>query len=363
MSVKSIGSDDAASTKSIGSNDSVGLSPDCNIRSPNMSGRLFDCLVLMVYCPRHKLVAVMNTKGLNFTCLPFCEVREDDTFKKKSAQEVNRIIGRQDAELDAEKAVKHTPKFTTHIMQIIRTQLANDLFIVRVCQLVKLIPDDVFECCTSNLYVEWVPIKNLVDIKPIVANSSDLWGPELKTWCTTVKNLLEKDPNAVPTIVVNEYPFHSTALNLFSAEDSLEYRAILGVKLKEIYVSEIYESFLKHCLPCQYMRYQSFYSFFIRQKKKCTDPIVIKKVEEPKKFNPQRLYDSFCFKRNDYIDFEEFLLGIIVMDPVCKDLCEARVRAMFRSVNSKLNLQISEYPNRSQTDITLSTRIISTITI
>lgn len=58
----------------------------------------------------------------------------------------------------------------------------------------------------------------------------------------------------------------------------------------------------------------------------------IKEDEASAKLIPP-LYDLFRHKKNDYIDFHELFIGLVVMDPHCKDRCEARLRYIFRHYN------------------------------
>lgn len=107
-------------------------------------------MVLLIYCPTHHNVAVISHTRTRFIWLPFVQQRLGDTWKKAAIEAVDKLIGRQDAELDAESARKQRPKFEVNYLDITRVQMPDESFITRVCQLVVLIPDSEYQCCRNN---------------------------------------------------------------------------------------------------------------------------------------------------------------------------------------------------------------------
>lgn len=325
------------SLRSVQSSSSIGIGSESlsnKLKVPsegsiNNKDRLFDCIVLLIYCPQHRKVAVIESKRCRFVWIPFIQIREDSTWEQNTRGAVEKLIGRQDAEMDAASAAKLVPQYSLHKLDITRIQMTSLQFFVRLCQLVKLEQSTEFKCCVKNAQVDWLAIEEIVEDRSMLDSATDNhWGPELKVWCQRVCRHLTKQPESIPVTRINEYLLHNQALTLLSTEGSCEQKALLGMKLKPEHVVEMYEDFIRHCYPSMYMRYDSFRTFLLRNNfcQKTELDLNSARIN----VNMGKVYDSFRTKRRDYIDFDEFLLGIVCMDPKCKDRCEARIRHIFR---------------------------------
>lgn len=172
-----------------------------------------------------------------------------------------------------------------------------------------------------NLQVNWFSLSALV-----TQHADDMWGPEVRIFCQMLTG--EKQPTK--RMELNEFTI-SDSLRFFNRdmEQSQEHKAMLGLGLKVGCCVEVYEDFLRHCYPSLSISINAFRTYLMR--------FDLISESEPGKIRPanvMRLYQAYqserAHRRVGCINFSELLLGIVAMDPRCKDKCEARIRLLFR---------------------------------
>src|SRR5690606_13707269 len=79
----------------------------------------------------------------------------------------------------------------------------------------------------------------------------------------------------------------------------------------------LYDDYIGHCFASQFMSVDSFRAFLVRYGYAKTD------------VRFAWLFEAVAFTRRGYMDFDEFLLGIVCMEPNAEH-GEARLRLIFR---------------------------------
>ena len=143
----------------------------------NIDDRLYDCMVLLIYCGQHRKVATVNTRREHIVWAPFMQLRDSKSWTQGTLDCIQRAIGRQDAELDEIEASKHSPKFNTTYFDVTEIQVPSVNSITRICQLVTL-ESGPYECCVNTRTIEWIP---LVALTTASQNQySNHWGPSFE---------------------------------------------------------------------------------------------------------------------------------------------------------------------------------------
>ncbi|KAH7643842.1 hypothetical protein HUG17_6204 [Dermatophagoides farinae] len=148
---------------------------------------------------------------------------------------------------------------------------------------------------------------NWIALADIRARKIDkIWGPEIYQMVQMLLTL-ESSSSSLSTKIIEEIPL-SNALGLLKQTNTEEFYALEHFNLANDHAAiiKIYGNFIKHCYPSTMMSYESFRSYFIKNG------------------------DPSLDKDHDFIDFHEFLIGLIAIDPKTSDTLMARLRFIFR---------------------------------
>ncbi|OTF78328.1 hypothetical protein BLA29_007181, partial [Euroglyphus maynei] len=317
---------------------SIHLPPRCDFvarltpegyHGDQLPSSLYDCIVYVIYCPKHDRIAVTNVKKMGCIWLPFVSLMDNNndndnqTWQQASHNGVAILIGRQDPEQDAKEAERLTPKYRMQYLQILRIQLPKKSstmkMVTRITQFVHLQSNHYDHCCENTMRVNWIKSDEILGRK-----IDKIWGPEIYSM---VRLLLTLQSSSLSRKIIEEMPL-SYALCLLKQTDTEEYDAIKHFNLANNHdiIIRIYGNFIQHCYPSTMMSYESFRSYFI---KNCDSSL------DKKRLLP--LFRSFKHQslqghndNDDFIDFQEFLIGLIVIDPKTSDTLMARIRFIFR---------------------------------
>ncbi|KAJ6218593.1 hypothetical protein RDWZM_009750 [Blomia tropicalis] len=267
---------------------------------------IYDCIVYLIYCPQHDKIAVNNIEKCKCIWLPFVVLPDGVTWERASHDGVAVLIGRNDAEMSAEEAVKTAPIYTMTYLHILHIQLPSNRTVLRLTRFVYLQRNPHFQCCRNTDRVNWLDYADISNRN--VTHRS--WGPELEifprmTW-------------SEPTSVISEFTTKN-ALFYLQLEKSCEQKLLFEAKLSEQQVLEIYSDYVEHCYPSFYMCFESFRVYMI----KYGHP-----RDENRLFN---LYNAFRANFRPFVDFHEFLVGIVILEPDCSSKLDARVQLIFRN--------------------------------
>lgn len=233
-------SDSQRSKSSIRSVESIGIGASeasCRLKTiipdgfTNPYDRLYDCVVLLIHCPQHHKVAVVNTRREHIVWAPFIQLRDGLSWAEATLDVIQQTIGRQDAEMNQAEAEKLAPKFELDYLEVTQIQVPSVNYITRVCQLVTLQPSG-FKCCTKGRRLDWVPLSDLAKAGP-TSNAahhiySHHWGPELRFWSDKLQKMLaQKD--AKPAKIIRDKTV-AYALEFYGKEhlETAEHKALLG---------------------------------------------------------------------------------------------------------------------------------------
>lgn len=269
---------------------------------------VYDCIVYVLYCPEHQRVAVTNVNKTKCTWLPFVALPEGVTWQEASQDGVTMLIGRNDAEMDTEEAERMTPVYTMRYLHLQRIQLPNSRMALRLSQFVQLERNTPFQCCINSDRVNWLPLANIH-----IHEVDRIWGPEL--WILT-RMLTAQVPN-----IINEFTIDN-ALYYLDQDQSWEHKLLAGTNVGRAQILDLYADFVEHCYPSFYMCFDSLRAYLIKN----GHPI-----DEPKL---RRLYQVFGVNRRFFVDFHEFLAGLVAMEPACPSILESRLYFIFRYYSS-----------------------------
>ncbi|KAH9497142.1 hypothetical protein DERF_013148 [Dermatophagoides farinae] len=292
---------------------------------------LYDCIVYVIYCPKHDRIAVTNLKKMGCIWLPFVVLMDNNnnnnnndntTWQQASHNGVNILIGRQDPEQDAKEAERLAPKYRMQYLQILQIQLPLKLTsktktkmttktVTRITQFIHLQSNHRKNCCENTMRVNWIA---LADIR--ARKIDKIWGPEIYQMVQMLLTL-ESSSSSLSTKIIEEIPLSNALAN--------DHAAII----------KIYGNFIKHCYPSTMMSYESFRSYFIKNGDPSLDKdrllplfrsfISINNLEQ----NNHHHHHHYQ-KQDDFIDFHEFLIGLIAIDPKISDTLMVRLRFIFR---------------------------------
>lgn len=259
---------------------------------------VYDCIVYLIYCSEHDQIAVTNVDKVRCVWLPFVVMPEGVTWLQASHDGVGTLIGRQDAEMDEEEAEKTAPVYQMSYLHMLRIQLPSRRMILRLTQFVHLDKSEYFSCCQNNDRVNWIPSHDILN-----NNIDKVWGPELKILTSM---LVSAQPQ-----IINEFTLSNTLYYLYLA-GSPEQKVLQSLSMTEQLVFDIYIDYVEHCYPSFYMCFESFRAYLIKygyQNDNC---------------KLRKLFLAFATSKRPFIDFYEFLIGLLIMEPKSCNNLESR---------------------------------------
>ncbi|KAJ6221289.1 hypothetical protein RDWZM_007101 [Blomia tropicalis] len=272
---------------------------------------LYNTIAFVVYCEKHNRIALCFNERSEATWLPFIASPQNKTWHDATQDGISIIFSKEDSELDA-RLTTLMPIQSIFSLHILRIQLPiSQKFIYRLIQLVKLGENtDQFKCCQTSKRLHWVNLQDGMN-----GNVDKLWGPEVVFYSSYVQTLKQQE--------IFEVGLDQTYAMLpkDGVKHTLEQEMLVSVNITQQVLEKLYSEFLEHCFPSYYMTYTSFQSYMMELL-----PEYQLKESETMVLQMFHGYDS---KRNGYIGFEDYLLGLVAMDPNCTNN-ETRFRLIFR---------------------------------
>ncbi|KAH9398850.1 hypothetical protein TYRP_018663, partial [Tyrophagus putrescentiae] len=324
---------------------------------------VFDCIVYLIFCPEHCNLAVGKVVKCGATWLPFVALGEGVSWADACAEGVTTLIGRTDAEADAEEAEAMTPTYSLRYLHLLRVQLpvhgsggggvggnshhpnqnnANNTGASRTALRISVFvlleqgPGSAFRCCQNSDRVDWLPLSY---IYASTAEVDRVWGPEL--WVLPM--LLSLQPQTAllllppgsprtpeissnPGIIIRENSL-DMALYYLEQQDPAaeEHRLLKGARLSRSQVLQVYADYVEHCWPAFYMCFEAFRAYLLKYGHPADPPGIA-----PGTGRIRRLFAAFCTPGYPYVDFHCFLLGLVAMEPAVSSSLTWRLFFLFR---------------------------------
>lgn len=322
---------------------------------------VFDCIVYLIFCPEHCNLAVGKVVKCGATWLPFVALGEGVSWADACAEGVTTLIGRTDAEADAEEAEAMTPTYSLRYLHLLRVQLpvhggvggnshhpnqnnanstgaSRTALRISVFVLLEQGPGSAFRCCQNSDRVDWLPLSY---IYASTAEVDRVWGPEL--WVLPM--LLSLQPaqtaaaatavpgsprtpeiNSNPGIIIRENSL-DMALYYLEQQDPAaeEHRLLKGARLSRSQVLQVYADYVEHCWPAFYMCFEAFRAYLLKYGHPADPPGIA-----PGTGRIRRLFAAFCTPGYPYVDFHCFLLGLVAMEPAVSSSLTWRLFFLFR---------------------------------
>lgn len=285
------------------------------------TSQMFDCVVFLIYCPEHDNVLMINNEYTKIAWLPYTiHLQETNTWKQTTQTGIEALIGRKDPEMDSSKAEKMEPKYSVSYLQIMRIQSSTQKFYTRIAMYVKLKPSN-FKCCHNENHMVWYSATDLIK-----NNIKNCWGPEVKLLLEEIKKREEKSQSKDLIEELSLTQCHYYLLKKNSCEQEL----LVNNKIKAEHLIEIYDEYLNHTYPAVDMCYRAFKCF------------LVKYGFEPKLKTFSLLFKAFTSSSREYVDFNEFIIGLVCIEPSCSDKEKARIRMVFRYYDLNRNHVLNE---------------------
>lgn len=267
----------------------------------------YDCVVYLIYCSEHDQIAVTNVARTRVVWFPYVAMPEGNTWEQASLDGVTMLIGKKvNVEVEAKLANRKLPKFQMNHLHFLRVQLPGDRFFTRMAQFVNIEPTPDHGCCEDSRSIVWIPAADILNDKV-----ETLWGPEVKLFTTLLINPEQK--------FIYEFSLDNALLHLSNEmADTFQANLLKTCKISTEQIVSIYQEYVEHCFPAFYMSLESFKEFLIKFGYSKSDP----------RF--PWLFHSVAYNRRGYVDFNEFLIGLICMEPSTENYHEGRIRMLFR---------------------------------
>lgn len=274
---------------------------------------VFDCVVFVIFCEKHRTFALTNVAERNrmFSWFPFVLLHDVFTWNRISRDGLSIILGQSDAEMDPTMAA--LPEYSVSWLNILRIQVPKSKkFYTRITQFVKLNEgSDEVKCCQTTNRIRWVKMTDILS-----GTVSNAWGEEVTMM---VKSLSNEERVFLHECTLDScFPY---------TNDSPEGELLQQVNYNTAQIQEIYNDYVSHLYPAFCMTFNSFRCFLLKfQLVAMTD----------KQMN--RLFQSAVTGENvapetkPYMTFEMFLLTLACMDPKANSKCNLRMQFIFRSV-------------------------------
>lgn len=150
-----------------------------------------------------------------------------------------------------------------------------------------------------------------------------LWGPEPKMMLNKLYNRDMKYIFEFSKDTVLSFLMRPEKLN------ALQAKLLAGCKVSSSICMSLYEDYVEHCFPSFSMTLESFRIYLIKYGYDRRDP----------RF--ESLFRAVAYNRRYYIDFFEFITGMVSLEPDTPDMYDARLRTVFRyfdhDLDNKLN--------------------------
>lgn len=126
-----------------------------------------------------------------------------------------------------------------------------------------------------------------------------------------------------------------TELSLNQLKHNKKWCVVQTLECTELHLAMLFDDFVQHCYPSQYMTKTMFLDYFHRSSIKLDVTSCV--------HTSDRLYNAFCFTNGLYITFRDFLYNLLALDRRCLHggiAGELRTRCIFRYYTKTLSNQM-----------------------
>ncbi|KAJ6218281.1 hypothetical protein RDWZM_009438 [Blomia tropicalis] len=303
------------------------LYPDGNC-PPGQS--IYDCIVYLFYCCKHDRLAVTNIERNRVVWFPFVPLESGVTYMKAARNMIGVFLGRRDQTVNGTLTPNSTepdndhigrlPRFTSQHIHELRCQLPSGRSFTRISHFVQIDSDDEYPCCQTTIRLTWILINDILQDQ-----IECLWGPEVKL---LVLLLIKPEP-----IFCEDFTREQACwlLNNPAKNSMYQSRLLQLCKINQDIILNIFEDYIEHCFPAIYMSFESLKSYLVKYGWPNNDPRFM------------WIFQAFGYNRKGYLDFNEFLVGLLTLEPTTEH-GEARFRLLFRyyDVDKDDSLSIEE---------------------
>lgn len=276
--------------------------------------RVYDCVVYLMYCSKHEKMALTNTKQNKYIWLPFVLLSDNETWEQIARQGVALMIGKKDAETEAK--FSKIPNLEINPLHFLRIQLTDRRFFIRYTNFVNIEEIEDFHCCQETESLAWVPVSDILQLE-------NTWGPEILEFTNMLINhkFLIREITSEDVLAIQNEEVHAKLLN----DCNITSEIILAV----------YDEFIESCYPSTYMCFDAFKAFLIRFGYMKND------TRFPWIFNAMSCNKKEASHYNSFLDFNEFLIGLLCMEPNSDNDNSYRLAMIYRYYNVQNNSDMS----------------------
>ncbi|UXI16473.1 tRNA dimethylallyltransferase [Sarcoptes scabiei] len=309
---------------------------------------------LVVHCRRHHSIALQNLPHLNgrYYWLPFVAIAQESTKWLEMGSIIGEIFCKEmkipynvsksffaieNSNKNNEQSIVFE-KFS--IRSLTRIQLPNAEFIEQIIFSANWIHKI---CCSDTNHIKWIPIETFKPDSNLFLNiRKRIWGPEILKFSSN-DQFEPVSQNHYHSIEFKEQTGKLDVLKYFNSEldrnnSSSKTKIIFNQFLSEAMLEEnqivtIYNHYVQHCYPSTSMSLASFVNF--SHKIKLDQSIDLNLYKLP------NIFKAMNYKIKNFIGFNEFLLGLICLDPKAPHT-QPRFTFLFRYYDSDSDGFISE---------------------
>ena len=241
------------STASVSSVTAGRLTDETNLLITSYGNSLFDSVCVLIWCTRHKKLALKrlsDTKGL---WLPSAPIRTALGW-----YECAQILIKETLRTSEGKSKHAYPSYSPpKLVNVLRIQIPKYCeFITRVMFYTELTYDTKYAriCCADTQQLPWYSPESLIG-----GHVNDLWGPEPSLFAQIIRNNTWDKCGYVEILIKD--------ILLFCPRERPQYIQEEMVKSAAFTESDIFEAFgdyIQHTYPSQYMSLHSFTEYMTR---------------------------------------------------------------------------------------------------
>ena len=276
----------------------------CPINRAPKRKTLYDTIAFLIFCPKHRNIAVCNTYHSNggiAVWLPFIYLSNKVGHSIAIEDGLCLILSDYDFELLFK--YKEELPFDTKIFDIVEVCLPKtNKSVLRINCLATLHNNTPgFQCCRKTSRIHWLSVEDICE-----SDKNEFWGPQVRNLCLDLRKnsnlfkincyLIEGPPMYLAKIYYQNY-------TLVTCQDYI--LKVLGITKKQIDL--LFIDFFEHCFPSVSMTFDSFVDYLSKYGFRETN------TEMRRLFNAfKEYYTTNCTW--DFLSFEFLLLGLAYID-------------------------------------------------
>ncbi|KAI2811307.1 hypothetical protein BLOT_002481 [Blomia tropicalis] len=302
---------------------------------------LYQIAAIAIKCQHNSLLvsSLHSPRKSTGIWLPYVCVKEKYKCLQLPALIAEFILKQLNEPCDVEMMLQNQttlPFEKVSLHDITRIQMPNGKFITRYTFIARWKCNE-FSCCTDSLHLKWIPVNSIYEPTSKATTKfyqnliERFWGSEVGLYA--VENKYEGVRTRYNELSCNEvfrYVKRSDSDNndnngkARNATTELFIKFVTDSKFMEKDVIRLYSDFIQHCYPSTNMSLTSFTDY-------CRKTGLGKSFESNKQFS--RLFRAMNYKVKHYLTFNEFLLGLVCLDPESPH-CLPRYTFIFRFYDS-----------------------------